>query len=659
MELLRQLAQATRDAARAKPGWAQVKGAAKSVIVTGPSGARLPAGRMFEQPDNLLIMGPPGAGKTTLLRSRAALLAQRFIQQEQRTPVVRAPLLVGAAQLKSMRLGKGLLEALARCCEQDYLVHFEADELAAVFRAGRIELLVDGLDELGLDWNQTVGDLSDLFRATPQLRAIVSSRPAALTVNFTNFVTYSIPPLDRSRALKLLQTLGTDQPEAKKRFVEEVLDRPELGGLTLSPLMVSMLYEVFLHQGRVPINRSLTYSLIVDILFDRERAKHRHEQLLSPSERHRAIAAIAVAMETRSLTQISGAQVRDLLSKILPDQLTYDALAAELTTDGLFVEHDYRVFGFVHRSFQEFFVASYFRDDPAGLIPFLDEQHGDDILEFASGLIENVAPLIEKAVTQGKLVLAAKMLTSGRYDNKALKAYVAHAFHHALGTDFIALLATELGFVPPQIKRSEVYPTIDDQTKRPTDEVEPPAAESVTEPAVAKPFEVTVHETLLTMLDGVRNPDLPNEERGRVFEEFSAELFGQVFLVAERNQYGARGEIDLLLDFEKAGPFWLHFGNEALVECKNLKGAVSYPQATTFITKVRQSRRKMGFIVSFSGFSENAIQALSDNMADPLSPAIVAITGNEIRQSLQSGEAIDAFLKERWRRMAEPKRRSR
>ncbi|OWK25943.1 hypothetical protein AJ87_49435 [Rhizobium yanglingense] len=91
------------------------------------------------------------------------------------------------------------------------------------------------------------------------------------------------------------------------------------------------------------------------------------------------------------------------------------------------------------------------------------------------------------------------------------------------------------------------------------------------------------------------------------------------------------------------------FGNEALVECKNLGGKVTLSQAATFITKVQQSRRKLGFIVSFAGFTKDAMQAIYDSAAGRDTAVIVAITGDEIRKLLQRDDSIDEFLRAGYR----------
>jgi hypothetical protein len=156
----------------------------------------------------------------------------------------------------------------------------------------------------------------------------------------------------------------------------------------------------------------------------------------------------------------------------------------------------------------------------------------------------NPAPLIEAAVDQGRLILAARMTTLGRSRNRALQDFVAGAFRKSLDPDFLALLSP----TPPS-----------SASTAPRDATVQPVAPRV-EPAHLAPVETdeasfatsppTIHETLLRLLDEVRDPDLDSRQRGRRFEAFSRALFDTVFKVVQLNRLTKRGEVDLLLELE-------------------------------------------------------------------------------------------------------------
>jgi hypothetical protein len=240
------------------------------------------------------------------------------------------------------------------------------------------------------------------------------------------------------------------------------------------------------------------------------------------------------------------------------------------------------------------------------------------------------------------------MTTLGRSRNRALQDFVARAFRKSLDPDFLALLS-------PVPRSSTAPPDAIIQPVAPRVEPADSATAETTEAALASPLP-TIHETLLGLLDEVRSPDLDAQQRGRRFEAFSRALFDTVFKVVHLNRLTKRGEVDLLVELEPGGAYWSDFGNEALVECKNLASKATLPDATTFITKVAQSRRRLGFMVSHSGFTRDALNSLQAQANNPTAPVVVPITGDGIRRFLQTGEAPADFFKNAYRDATLPRR---
>ncbi|MBV8615328.1 MAG: hypothetical protein JOY66_16405 [Acetobacteraceae bacterium] len=77
---------------------------------------------------------------------------------------------------------------------------------------------------------------------------------------------------------------------------------------------------------------------------------------------------------------------------------------------------------------------------------------------------------------------------------------------------------------------------------------------------------------------------------------------------------------------------------------------------TTPIAKVAQSRRRLGFMVSHSGFALDALYSLRAQATNPNAPMVVPITGDGIRRFLQTGEASADFFKSAYRDVTLPRR---
>lgn len=667
MSLLVRLATATARAARPRPQAFETgeTGTVANLLLDDMGGVPMPAEQVFASNDRLMILGAPGAGKTTLMRNRALEMAQAYLENPNSR--LRVPLLISARILHGTGFAISLHDyvgALAHYCETELDIKVDEDELEACLRTGAIELLVDGLDELGLDWNHSVGQLSDLFRTMPKLRGVVSSRPAALTVRFPDFVAYTIADLSIAQIQQVLDGMAPDQPQVAATFERALAHAPHLASLARTPLLLRIMLALLRESGVLPASKAVLFSSAIDVMlarWDKRRRMGPSEQAeLRRSDIYAVHGSAAALMFEDGRASIDRYELGQIVNAMLNPNLRFGPGIEEiLTSNGLFTESVEGQFSFVHKAFTEYFTAWFYRDNLPKLIEIMSREDGEAVLEFASGLVENPAILIERAVAHGHLVLAAKMSTAGRFDNLALQRYVAQAFRRALEPRFLSLLA-EPRVVPL------LSPIHDDTVESAHDasEFETAPGEATGEPTLSgesapapqEDHAGSAEDRLLTLLDGVRDDSKPNEVRGRLFEEFAGEFFGKVFRVVHSNYLTDRGEIDLILELEPGGLYWADFGNEALVECKNLRRKAPYEQAATFITKLKQSRRKLGFIVSYLGFTDDALQAIHDNAADTSNALVIAITGEDIRKSLQLSEATNEFFKNAYRNATIPKR---
>jgi hypothetical protein len=166
------------------------------------------------------------------------------------------------------------------------------------------------------------------------------------------------------------------------------------------------------------------------------------------------------------------------------------------------------------------------------------------------------------------------------------------------------------------------------------------------------PDEDIARASLRTEWDKVMEIGLSPDEKGRRFEEFSAAFFSALFSVVETRLNTDNGELDLVLEMLELRPFWLKFGSDILVECKNWADPRPLKEAALTCYKASQSRAiKLAFLVSVSGFTKDALVTLRNNARNPDNPLVVPISGDEIKSVLSGTRTIEEFLKERIRRM--------
>jgi hypothetical protein len=615
-------------------------GGADAVVryVESREGERSLAAAVLSTVPRVLLIGPPGAGKTTLLRAAAAKMARDKLAGRIKVPT---PLFVSASRLPAFFSARGgVVDALAEYSRSLYGVDVPPKLIARALEGGDLALIVDGLDEIGLDWNRAIADLSDFFRHFPSIRAIISSRPAALTANFADFDIYSLPDLDLKQQRQLVLALQKEDPELTRRFIEALERYPQAGALARTPLMLDLMFNLFRHRGAFPTTPTTMLAETIELSLRRWDAK-RIRRSLSFDALHTAIAAVAASMLWNNTVRITTTELSQIIESVSAPDSTREILDNLYGSELFFQEIGPESWGFVHLLFLEYFAAWFYRDNIAKLSTLLSRPGSDSVLEFAVTMTANPAPLVEAAVEHGHLILAARMTGMGRSRNRALQEYVAGAFRKSLDPEFLTLLSPGSSEVTVQ----PVAPIEQVESRQ----GEPKESSSATSPP-------TVHEGLLRLLDGVRDPDLDAQQRGRRFEEFSRAIFDTVFKVVQANRLTSRGEVDLLLELEPGGAYWSDFGNEALVECKNLAAKTKLPDVLTFITKVSQSRRRLGFLVSHAGFTRDALNSLQAQANNPNAAIVVPIAGDRIRQFLQTGEAPADFFKNVYRDATLPRR---
>ncbi|HYU35053.1 MAG TPA: SUMF1/EgtB/PvdO family nonheme iron enzyme [Thermoanaerobaculia bacterium] len=232
-----------------------------------------------------VVLGDPGAGKTTLLRHLAGTLARR----EDRPWV---PLFESLPRL--LRDRASLLDRAVRRLERaGHPAQGLAEALERTGRAGRLLLLLDGLDEVPKESREEAEQLlGDLAVRWPDSPLVVTSRPIGYRPPGSGFREVELLPLDHGRRRELLarwfgRADGTPD-EARADRALQALDAPELQEVAGNPLyltLMALLFEQEIAPGR---NRTRLYDQVFDLLL---RGKHRRPEA-EPMEPENTVRAL-------------------------------------------------------------------------------------------------------------------------------------------------------------------------------------------------------------------------------------------------------------------------------------------------------------------------------------------------------------------------------
>ena len=214
-----------------------------------------------------VVLGDPGGGKSTLVRHLASSLARE--QTPRWIPVfVSLP--------RAMREGAStLFERLERRLAR---ANIPSNGLRSVLesegRAGRLLLLLDGLDEVPRDDRQDAEALlRTLSERWPQTPIIVTSRPIGYRRPSNEYREIRLLPFDRDRRVEFLANwFGRRAAEPDRHRAESCVARLEsdhgLWELSGNPLYLTLMALILEQDNEPARNRSRLYDQVFDLLLE-------------------------------------------------------------------------------------------------------------------------------------------------------------------------------------------------------------------------------------------------------------------------------------------------------------------------------------------------------------------------------------------------------
>ncbi|XP_068687341.1 NLR family CARD domain-containing protein 4-like [Montipora foliosa] len=307
------------------------------------------------QPKKVLIEGQPGMGKTTYCNKVAYDWAKKC-KVEDSFPDVQVLLL-----LKCRDINSKLWEAI-----DDQLLprDIEEKQKEKFFKfvqnyQSKVLLVLDGLDELPSHYLPVYKELIQ-GRMLPKCYLLVTARhEAGMKVRECCDTLLEVEGFTKDAAEGFIRRYFKTNEHLAKKLMDKLDTDASLRGVTANPLntaLLCLLCEDF--QGDFPKARTLLYLEIVECVLRRYRKKKELPEI------------------DEDLTQLYHAELKHLgciaLNGLLKDGLYFDETAFRNCTSNLIPELGFlsvqpgrskrrpsRCYGFLHKSFQEFFAAFY------------------------------------------------------------------------------------------------------------------------------------------------------------------------------------------------------------------------------------------------------------------------------------------------------------
>jgi len=350
---------------------------------------------------HVVILGNPGSGKTTLLRFLEIQFAKNLLRNPNNSVfdnygndygIPRLPIFLSAAILAGILAEnpRASFEELVFCVSENFPMMDKTlrKVLEIAIEKGEVLILLDGLDEITdssrrLEIRQKIEE----FVATShvQTRLVMTSRVVGYGSSpFPNgYSHYVIRELDRLQIETFLRNF-LNQKSDIEMVLKVVDENPAVGQLASSPLMLFMLIQIFVQEGRLPSNRAQLYQSAIEVMLRRvEMLRGRYAYpLVDYRESVDLFRVLAFwVYENKPNGLVSNSEIMTLLTDFLETQksaMDVAGLLKWILLTGVLVEFSPGNYGFAHLSFQEFFVATELLHKEKQTTDFIYQHRGDD-----------------------------------------------------------------------------------------------------------------------------------------------------------------------------------------------------------------------------------------------------------------------------------------
>ncbi len=339
------------------------------------------------KPPNLVVVGPPGSGKTTLLRHICMVLSTPRRHRQYPTKYDKIPILLYLRELtqqfqtdKTLHLPQ-MLELTLRRWDIDAPVNWIRKQL----KKGNCLVMLDGLDEIADQTirNYVVGWVEDQIRAYPKNAFILTSRPYGYRENPINGANVlEVMPFTRAQInrfvhkwylaneIKERQSYDDGVRIVANRGAKELLNRLDknttLLELAVNPLLLTMIATVHQYRSSLPERRAELYSEIFEVFLGKRKRSKGLEIDLSPGQKQSVLQPLAYEMMCNKQLYVrkdkAAKIIQEPLSLVRSDMLAEDFIDSIQNQSGLFLENERGIYGFAHKTFQEYLASVHILD---------------------------------------------------------------------------------------------------------------------------------------------------------------------------------------------------------------------------------------------------------------------------------------------------------
>ena len=339
----------------------------------------LPALEAVAEHSKLIILGKPGAGKTTFLQYLALQCNEGKFKPDC------LPVFIPLRHLAATVKGSKKLCLIDLIISQWRDVESYLEEFKKLLQAGKVLILLDGLDEIPHDFHDFfVKKIQQFSHDFYKNQIIITCRIAAQEYYFSGFTYVELADFDNSQVetfvknwFRATASSSKTEGEAQAQQFLEQLERREnqpIRELVTTPILLNLVCSVFRERLAFPSKRSRLYQTGLDILlsrWDRARGIERDQTYchLSLPEKITLLSQIAAINFEQEKFFFEKTEVLQIIANFLqslpesdsdPETLWFNSEAVLRSIEvqhGLLVETAKDIYSFSHLTFQEYLTA--------------------------------------------------------------------------------------------------------------------------------------------------------------------------------------------------------------------------------------------------------------------------------------------------------------
>lgn len=310
----------------------------------------------------VLLVDTAGMGKSTLMK----YLCLSSIKLKKGIPVL--------IELRKLQSNISILEFILN--EMNGIrEYFKKEDILNLIEEGDFIFFFDGYDEIISESKQAVtNNLQEFIADAGNNLFIISSREENELVCFGDFQRFDIKSLTNDEAYTLIRKYDKDG-ELSKELVAKLQEEENLKILSEfleNPLMVSLLYKAFEYKRTIPYKKHIFYRQVYDALFEEHDLSkggaynHTKRSKLDLEDFHRILRSIGFITLTKGIIY-SKEELIEIVkkAKMKNRDLTFreNDFIYDITHSVPLFNKDGVEYRWSHKSFQEYFAASYISID--------------------------------------------------------------------------------------------------------------------------------------------------------------------------------------------------------------------------------------------------------------------------------------------------------